>query len=84
MNDLNISHYFYTNDLALATVLSTKHKIIEIDQSNPTRVEFCFERTDKLVAMVADYRNYAVLLPPQEFLERYKNLKIRIMEQSPL
>lgn len=70
---------FSTFDLALATVISLWHPLVDIDKSqNPHRALFIFERSKKLDATVDKYWKRELLIEPRQYFEQLKTLKGRL------
>ncbi len=70
---------FSTFDLGLASVLVTLgYELLELDKSNPKKVQFVFRREKKIEKVMTDYFNDKVKLPAQTLFNNQKNLKNRI------
>lgn len=71
--------YFHTNDLGLtASLTASGFPLAGIDKSNPKRVVFYFEPSQKLTKAIEDYWSNKLLLPAAVLLEQIRLLKARI------
>ena len=70
---------FSTFDLALATVITLWHPVVDIDKSqNPHRALFIFKRSKKLDDTVNKYWKRELLVEPRLYFEQLKTLKGRL------
>jgi hypothetical protein len=74
----NSNKYFQTNDLAVTTALSIFIPIIAIDKQNPRKVQFIFERNQKLNSLLDRYWKKEILVEPRQYFDQLKALKVRI------
>ncbi|MGH7195295.1 MAG: DUF5659 domain-containing protein [Candidatus Saccharimonadales bacterium] len=72
--------YFSTNDLALASALTTQGYSIEaIDRPlHSRRAAFLFARTNALTQVVDDYWSDQLQVSPKAYFDALKHLKTRL------
>lgn len=87
MNPKSIYIFFFmymgetykTYDLALAACLHANHfPIVDIDKTNPSRVQFIFAHTEQLDRTVTDFWNHRALVDAHGYFNAIKSLKTRI------
>lgn len=71
-------NFYKTSDLGLATTLSLYFPIRTISRTNPRKVLFVFDQTDKLNDFIEKYWKNEVVVEPQMFTNQLKNIKTRI------
>ncbi|PIP30675.1 hypothetical protein COZ22_01405 [bacterium (Candidatus Howlettbacteria) CG_4_10_14_3_um_filter_37_10] len=82
MNNSNQLIYS-TNDFALAvTLLCLGFIIINLDKTNPVKVYFLFERSNRLDQAINDFWNNQILVNPKVFFNTQKELKARIYSSN--
>lgn len=68
-----------TSDLGLAASLSAYgFPVIELDRSNPRRIEFVFENSQSLQAAVSSFWKKDLMVPGVTLMESIKQLKSRM------
>jgi hypothetical protein len=69
---------YKTSDLSLASTLAIFFPVIDIDRSNPPRVNFLFIQTPELEETIDKFWRRELKVEPQEYFNSIKNLKNRI------
>jgi hypothetical protein len=81
MQELQIasSKLYYTSDFGCCVgLVGSGFKIIELDRSDPRRVRFGFERTQKLLQAIDEYWGFGLLVPSRSYFEASKRVKAMI------
>jgi len=76
--NINNEQLYATSDFPLVASLSLFVPIIRLDASNAGRVEFYFEQTEQLTALMNDYWNGTLRVEPKQFFNQIKTIKSRI------
>jgi hypothetical protein len=77
---MKMNNTFKTKDLSLATTINLYKPIEAIDCSDELRIEFIFERDDSLDELVQRYWRYQMMVEPQAYFQKLRQLKTRIYE----
>lgn len=68
-----------TSDLGLAASLTAAgFSVLELDKSNPRRIEFVFEDSQKLQTAISSYWRKELMVPGMTLMESIKQLKSRM------
>jgi len=78
------NEHYETSDLSLATTLSLFERIEKINNTNPSRVIFCFKNSSKLISMVNSYWSGEVKVNPLAFFNQMKIIKIAYIARHEL
>ncbi len=79
----NQQKIFSTDSLPLASFLLAKGcKLISLDKSNPTRVLFEFEVSEKQIKLTEDFWRWQGSVEPREFFAKQRELKNMIFSKS--
>lgn len=80
--DYNRSSFFQTTDIGLATTLLIQGVHVDhTDNSNPKRVVFFFEQSDKLADNLKKYWEGSLLVEPKTYWNTIRELKGRIKNE---
>jgi len=73
----------FTYDLGLATALLTLgYTLLELDKTNPKKVQFIFKTEKGIDESISDYWNDELKLPALTLFNNQKNLKNRIYSNA--
>ena len=78
MRNLYMDSYKTSDITVVAVLLYLEHPIKSIDQKNPTRIFFLFEKNRNLTEDIQKYWNNELLVNPLKFSQCLKLLKGRI------
>lgn len=79
---LNINDYFYTSDLALASLISLYYPLEVIDRTqNPHKAQFIFKKEEKLNELIELYWKCEIRVEPQAYFNQLKNIKARLYSE---
>jgi len=81
-NKLNISDYFSTSDLGVATVVSLYFPLHTIDKDNPRHAIFIFKKTPELVGLIEQLWQKKLLIEPLDLLGQLKMVKTRLYQEK--
>ena len=84
MNQQTSSDTYVTSDLALATTISLKFPIQDIDRSNPRKAVFIFLRSPELEGLVEGYFRNELKISPQTFFNQLRDIKSRLYAERSL
>jgi hypothetical protein len=75
---------YETTDLALISVLllSLPDSLAAVDRSNPNRVVFRFQKTDKLDKLIVRFWGRKLKIEPRAFFDGIKTAKARIYSEN--
>lgn len=76
--NLTLSDYYSTPDLALATAISIWYPIDSIDRINPTKALFLFKRDENLNQLIENYWKRELRIEPQAYFSQLKIIKSRL------
>ena len=76
------SPHFLTSDLALATTLSLKFPIEDIDRSNARKAVFIFRRSPELEILADQYFSNQLKVAPQVFFNQLRDVKSRLYAEK--
>lgn len=77
--DITKNKYLHTFDIGLSAVIISKgYPLISVDKSNPKKVQFVFQKSNKLNSIVENYWSKTLEIEPQTLLSNLKMLKNRI------
>lgn len=70
---------FITADLNLAsTLISLNYEILDLDKSNPKKIQFVFARSPRLIKEINDYWGGLLRINPRILFDSQKMLKCRL------
>ncbi len=70
---------FITADLNLAsTLISLNYEILDLDKSNPKKIEFAFSRSPNLIQDINNYWGGSLVINPRILFDSQKMLKCRL------
>ena len=75
------SDLYITSDLSLASLLSLSYILDHIDQTNPKRAVFVFQRDDGIDQLVEAYWSDRAQVSPRLYFSQIKYLKSRLYEE---
>ena len=73
---------YRTSSLPLATHLSLRQPIINVDKENPRKALFIFENTTEILNYVSEYWAGEARVEPQAYFNQLKILKGRLYESN--
>ena len=79
-----VSPYFLTSDLALATTLSLQFPIEDLDRSNVRKAVFVFRRSPELELLADKYFANQLKVAPQVFFNQLRDVKARLYAERNL
>ncbi len=72
---------YQTSDFNLAiSLLTFNQQLVELNRSNPKRIEFCFKDTVELHQLIDLYWSRKLSVLPQDFYNAQKELKNRMYQ----
>lgn len=80
MTHTDIINIYSTHDMALATAISLYFPIDAIDNRDPNKVEFQFQRSKELEQVIESYWRNELRVSPQDYFYQLRSLKTRIRE----
>jgi hypothetical protein len=70
---------FITADLNLAsTLISLNYEILDLDKSNPKKIQFAFSRSPNLIQDINNYWGGSLRINPRMLFDSQKMLKCRL------
>lgn len=79
---LNLSDFYCTSDLALATALSLYFPIEAVDRQNPNKAQFLFKRDENLSQLVEAFWKKELSVEPQAYFQQLRIIKARLHEEG--
>lgn len=76
--NLSLSDFYSTPDLALATAISIWYPIDSIDRTNPAKAQFLFKRNSNLDQLIENYWKRELRIEPQAYFSQLKIIKSRL------
>lgn len=77
----NINNTFSTDNFQLAAfLLAESSRLISVDKTNPRRVVFVFEESEKRKELTERFLSYEAQVEPHRFFSAQKDLKQLIYE----
>jgi len=80
--NLKLSDYFSSSDLALVCTISLWYPIDAIDRQNPRKACFRFKRDKKFDELIKAYWERALKIEPQEYFNQLKAIKARLYSEN--
>ncbi len=77
---MNKQDIWATSNIALASAISLKHPLLQIDWSNVTRASFVFKHDEDIEQLEREYWAGTFLVSPQAYFNALKDLKTRLYE----
>ena len=76
--NLSLSDFYSTPDLALAPAISIWYPIDSIDRTNPAKAQFLFKRNSNLDQLIENYWKRELRIEPQAYFSQLKIIKSRL------
>lgn len=80
--NLKLSDYYSTTDLALTTAISLFFPLEAIDRQNPHKAQFLFKRNEQLDQLIETYWKGELRVNPATYFQQLKIIKARLYEEK--